>query len=156
MSRLPLLEAARGERVIKRSEQGELLGIYIVVDVNSKRVTVRAEDKKLPVQYSTTTGKRIGSSERIERATPQEIAAARETMEAERLERLERVEAEVRQEYESLPEGIKLARRLIGFTDSNHEEEVAEMPLELLRRFVAWIEARQCARPPVQSQESST
>lgn len=96
-------------------------------------------------RYNRTTGIAYGPQRdkfRARPATSEQIAAWEEANREDAEQRSAKKEARLKAEYEALPEAVKLARTLASFCDFNRESVVAEMPIDLLRAAVAWINER--------------
>jgi hypothetical protein len=70
------------------------------------------------------------------------LAAAEKELERRQAEKEEQERLARQAAYDALPEGIKLARAIEWWVNSNGEKKLAEAPLELLRGLAKWMEGR--------------
>jgi hypothetical protein len=131
----------KGDRVLVSGPSGGLVAIGRCVGLT--KTLVRLQGPMIGGDYLISTGKKRGDDQVSARpATPEELAAAEKELERRQAEKEEQERLARQAAYDALPEGIKLARAIEWWVNSNGEKKLAEAPLELLRGLAKWMEGR--------------
>lgn len=132
------MQVERNDRVLLYAlATGELYAIADVYLVQSRQFQTRGHGT-----FLLSTGAMVGGGRlKAVKPTLTELVAA-ETAIADRLNaKIAAEDAAKQAAYDTLPEEVKLARKLQFFCSaSNADKTISRMPIEVLRAAVAWIE----------------
>ncbi len=118
-------------KLIVRDSKGKLVKVATVMRATATRYATKGGKA-----YLIKTGKEVGGSNIATLVTSEADLVAAEA-ELDRLleEAEQRRDAEAKAAYDALPEAIKLARKIRWFCDSESEEAVSFLPLDVLRKM---------------------